>query len=101
MLFRTEEQGFAAAVSRIAYDNPFSPERIESERIALGDTFDDSGATWTPDGAHLQAQQFHRERPNVIRLRDLSWHLAHALRGRLEAERGHLNGAEVLLYEDL
>lgn len=101
MLFRPEEQSFAAAVSRIAYDNPFSPERIESERIALGDTFNDSGATWTPDGAHLQAQQFHRERPNVIRLRDLSWHLAHALRGRLDAERAHLNDAELLLYEDL
>ena len=61
MLFRDEERRFAAAVSRIAYDNPFAPERIESERVALGDGFSDSGAVWSPDGAHLTAQQFHRE----------------------------------------
>jgi hypothetical protein len=101
MLFRDEERHFAAAVARIAYDNPFAPERIESERIALGDAFNDSGPVWAPDGAHLTAQQFHRERPNVIRLRDLSWQLALALRGRLDDKRGELNDAELLLYEDL
>src|ERR1041384_273860 len=83
MLFREEERSFAAAVSRIAYDNPFSPERIKSERVALGDTFDESERVWSPDGAHLARQQFHRERPNVVRLRDLSWQLALSLRARL------------------
>ena len=101
MLFREEERSFAAAVSRIAYDNPFAPERIESERIALGDHFKDSGAVWTPDGAHLAAQQFHRERPNVIRLRDLSWQTALTLRARLDEKPGDLNAGELLLYEDL
>jgi transcriptional regulator with AAA-type ATPase domain len=101
MLFRNQERAFAAAISRIAYDNPFSPERIESERIALGDDFTDSGSAWTPDGAHLLAQQFHRERPNVIRLRDLSWHLALSLRSRLDEQRSQLNAEELLLYEDL
>jgi transcriptional regulator with AAA-type ATPase domain len=101
MLFRSEERRFAGAVSRIAYDNPFSPERIESERVALGADFTDSGAVWTPDGAQLVAQQFHRERPNVIRLRDLSWQLALALRLRLDEKRSELNAEELLLYEDL
>lgn len=101
MLFRSEERRFATAVSRIAYDNPFSPERIESERVALGSDFTDSGAVWTPDGAQLVTQQFHRERPNVIRLRDLSWHLALALRSRLDEQRSQLNAEELLLYEDL
>jgi hypothetical protein len=100
MLFREHERRFAAALSRIAYDNPFAPERIESERAALGDAFDASDAVWTPDGAHLTAQQFHRERPNVTRLRDLSWQLALELRKRLDAKRGALADAELLLYED-
>lgn len=101
MLFLETERRFAQAVSRIAYDNPFAPERIESERIALGDAFTDSGAAWSPDSAHLTAQQFHRERPNVILLRDMSWQLALSLRARLEKRRGELNDAELLLYEDL
>src|SRR4051812_40646108 len=101
MLFRDEERRFAEAVSRIAYDNPFAPERIESERVALGKAFHESGAVWTPGGAQLEAQQFHRERPNVIQLRDLSWQTALGLRARLDHERGQLNDAELLLYEDL
>jgi hypothetical protein len=101
MLFRPEERYFATAVSRIAYDNPFAPERIESERDALGAAFSESEQVWTPDGAHLAAEQFHRERPNVIRLRDLSWQLALALRTRLDAERSALSEADLGLYEDL
>lgn len=101
MLFSQEERRFASAISRVAYDNPFAPERIESERVALGDSFSDSGAVWTPDGAHLTAQQFHRERPNVIRLRDLSWQLAAALRTRLDQTPRELRDDELLLYEDL
>jgi transcriptional regulator with AAA-type ATPase domain len=100
MFFRDDERRFAAAVSRIAYDNPFAPERIESERSALGDAFDPSDAVWTPDGAHFSVHQFHRERPNVTRLRDLSWKLALTLRGRLEERRAALSDAERLLYED-
>ena len=101
MLFRDEERRFAAAVSRVAYDNPFAPERIESERVALGSAFSPSGPVWTPDGAHLSTQQFHRERPNVIALRDLSWQTAQALRARLDQHKADLNDAELLLYEDL
>jgi transcriptional regulator with AAA-type ATPase domain len=67
----------------------------------LGQAFTDSGAVWSPDGAHLAAQQFHRERPNVIQLRDLTWHSALALRARLDETRSDLSAAELLLYEDL
>ena len=54
MLFRDHERRFAAALARIAYDNPFAPERIESERVALGKEFTDAGSVWSPDGAHLE-----------------------------------------------
>lgn len=101
MLFRDEERRFARAVSRIAYDNPFSPERIESERDALGGAFSENAEVWSPDGAHLTSQQFHRERPNVIALRDLSWQTAQALRARLDSTRGDLSDADLMLYEDL
>src|SRR6478609_744123 len=101
MLFRPEERKFALAVSRIAYDNPFAPERIASERDALGDAFNEPDSVWTPDGAQLAAQQFHRERPNVIRLRDVSWQLALALRARLDESRASLNASDLALYEDV
>src|SRR4051812_29119279 len=101
MLFRPEERHFARAVSRIAYDNPFAPERIESERVALGREFTEGSPVWSPDGAQLERQGFHRERPNVVRLRDLSWHSALALRARLDGPRAELSADEVLLYEDL
>jgi hypothetical protein len=101
MLFRDEERRFAAAVSRIAYDNPFAPARIESERVALGSAFEQNDPVWTPDGAHLTAQQFHRERPNVIHLRDLSWQSALTLRARLDQKKSELNVEELRLYEDL
>jgi hypothetical protein len=101
MLFREPERRFAMAVSRVAYDNPFAPERIESERAALGPEFAESGPVWTPDGAHLSSHSYHRERPNVIRLRDLSWQHALALRARLDQKRSELRADELLLYEDL
>jgi hypothetical protein len=101
MLFRDEERRFAAAIARIAHDNPFSPARIESERAALGGDFMESGSVWSPDGAHLETRGFHRERPNVIRLRDLSWHVALEARKRLERGRSDSSTADLLLYEDL
>jgi hypothetical protein len=101
MLFRDQERRFAAAVARIAYDNPFSPERIESERVALGSDFTDTGDVWSPDGPQLEARGFHRERPNVMRLRDLSWQFAWELRKRLDEGRADLRAGDLELYEDL
>jgi len=101
MLFLPEERHFASAVSRIAYDNPFSPERIESERVALGRAFTETEPVWSPDGGQLEKQRFHRERPNVIQLRDRTWQTAAALRARLGTERAELQAGDLLLYEDL
>jgi hypothetical protein len=101
MLFRAEERRFASALSRIAYENPFAPERLASERLALRDEFTDAGSVWSPDGAHLQGQPFHPERPNVVRLRDLSWQHALTLRQRLEQHPTDVDPKDLELYEDL
>jgi transcriptional regulator with AAA-type ATPase domain len=101
MLFRAEERRFADAISRIAYENPFLAGRIEGERSALVGEFIDSGSVWSPDGGHLDSQPFHRERPNVIRLRDMSWQLALTLQGRLEREKASVSARDLGLYEDL
>ncbi|MES1178457.1 MAG: hypothetical protein ABUL62_29315 [Myxococcales bacterium] len=102
MLFRdVAERHFAEAVSRLAYDNPFAPERIESERVALGHGFTENSQVWSPDRAQSETQRFHRERPNVVQLRDMSWQTALAVRSRLTGPRADLTSAELLLYEDL
>ena len=41
-LFTPAERQFATAVGRLTHCNPFLPERIEWERVALGDDFDSS-----------------------------------------------------------
>ncbi len=45
-LFTSNEAGFADAVSRLIYANPFLPERIEAERDALAADFVHEGADW-------------------------------------------------------
>lgn len=45
-LFTVLEAGFADAVSRLIYANPFLPERIEAEREALEADFVREGAEW-------------------------------------------------------
>ena len=41
-----EEAAVLAAIAALAEGNPFLPERVESERIALRDGFAESGAVW-------------------------------------------------------
>src|SRR6188768_877067 len=101
MMFRPEERSFARAVSRIAHDNPFSPERIESERVALGEEFHGSEQVWSVGDAGLSPESFHRERPNVVRLRELTWQTALRVRARLDKQRGSPSAEDLLLYEDL
>ena len=62
MAFLTaEERGFAAAISRVVYANPFLPERTEGERAALGDD-------WTPTGPLWHARAELDTSPNLAKL---------------------------------
>jgi hypothetical protein len=99
MLFSANDRRFAAAVSRVAYANPFSPARLEAEREALGDEFSEE-ASWSAYRAHLDAGR-GPESANVTRLRDRSWRSALEARARLESGRAALGDKDLALYEDL
>ncbi len=93
-LMTTSERRIAQAIADLSYSNPFLPRRIELEREALGDAFDEHEPDWNqrPDIADLH--------PNLIALIDLTTKLAERLREKL------LKGAapsdeEAALYQDL
>src|SRR6058998_901238 len=75
MAFLTgSDRTLAEAISRLAYCNPFLPERIECERAALGPAFVAGGTLWHATGEPDPM-------PNVAALGKLS----EALAGRLPA----------------
>ncbi len=99
--FDSAERRFAEAIARLAYENPFSPARIEHERAALGAEFCETQPVWSADRAHVGPSSLYPERPNVARLRDLSWKAARRARERIVDQRGTLGERELALYEDL
>ena len=89
----SDERTLAEAISRLAYCNPFLPERIDAERQALGPEFIAGGTLWHALGAPAPA-------PNVAALRERSEALSERLAARLVA--GPRPPAEDLrLYEDV
>jgi transcriptional regulator with AAA-type ATPase domain len=94
MVFLTaEERGFAAAISRVVYANPFLPERIEGERAALGDE-------WTPTGPLWHARADLDTNPNLAKLGARVEALAGTLRQRL-GRGGRPSHDERALCEDV
>lgn len=95
MLFASDEEvRFAQAVSRLAFCNPFLPERIECERTALGDAFVVGDTVWSI------ATDLEGNRPNIGRLQVRVERITAALREKLVAGQ-HASAREVQLYEDL
>jgi transcriptional regulator with AAA-type ATPase domain len=88
-----DELAFARAVSRLAYANPFLPERIESERETLGPEFVAAGTLWD-SGAEPNSSA------NVTRLRERSDALVRQVADRLAAG-SRMEPDEVALHEDL
>jgi len=88
------ERAFLRAVSRLAYCNPFLPERIGCERAALGKEFVEGEPVWS-----LPVEQPERPRANVWRIVERLDPLAKHLRERLCG--GAKAGTEDLgLYQD-
>ncbi|HYN21103.1 MAG TPA: sigma 54-interacting transcriptional regulator [Thermoanaerobaculia bacterium] len=93
-LLSDREQDLLEAVSRLAYGNPFGPERIEWERQALGDEFVASDLVW-----HSRADSTN---PNVPRIAARAEELAGVLRERFAGARPAREQRELLgLYFDL
>jgi transcriptional regulator with AAA-type ATPase domain len=82
------------AVSRLAYCNPFLPERMELERAVLGEAFEEGEPVWSQ-----QVDDPDRPRPNV-------WRIAERLEPLLNELNAGLHGGaktrerDLVLYED-
>src|SRR5262249_61081524 len=70
------DRQLAEAISRLAYCNPFLPDRIEFERQALGDAFVPGGTLWHAAG-------LPEPPPNVGALRERAASLVERLAARL------------------
>ena len=92
-LLTETERSFVDDVSRLAYCNPFLPERIEYERQALGVEFVETGEVWhvgsDPDGRN----------PNVPKLNVRVEAVAEDLRAGLLTTR-RVGKKEARLYRD-
>src|SRR5687768_3276079 len=95
MIFASpQDRDFAAGIAKLAFCNPFLPERIDFERDSLGADFVPSDAVWN---YLAETGQFN---VNVARLGERADALAMATRERLAAgERG--TQQEMQLYEEL
>lgn len=88
------ESAVLAAVAALADGNPFLPERVESERSALGAEFVGSGAVWH---AEAELSGIH---PNLSKLGRVVEALAPRLRERL-AKGAKARRRELIHYEGL
>jgi transcriptional regulator with AAA-type ATPase domain len=81
------------SVSRLAYANPFLPERVECERAVLGAEFVESEPVWSYRAEHPEP------RANVWRVTRRLEPLLEDLRGRLAAG-ARAGEHDLVLYED-
>ncbi len=88
----SEQRRFLECVSRLAYCNPFTSERVKLEREALGDAYDASDLAWNLDP---RSEERHR---NVARL--LSEVEGVLKRARAPFLGGEAPPAERFLYMD-
>jgi transcriptional regulator with AAA-type ATPase domain len=87
------ERGLLEAVSRLAYANPFLPERVECERAVLGAEFVEGEPVWS-----YRAED-PEPRANVWRISARLEPLIEELRRRLERGARAAEG-DLVLYED-
>ncbi|HLY37117.1 MAG TPA: sigma 54-interacting transcriptional regulator [Candidatus Binatia bacterium] len=93
-IFTASEQAAASAIARLAYTNPFLPDRIECERQALGSDFVDAAPVWSiqPDAVE--------QNPNVGRLARRAADIVQDFRERTR-DGARPTDHEAALYEDV
>ena len=89
------ERSFLAAVSKLAYCNPFLPERIDWERAALGEEFVEGEPVWSQP-----VDEPERPRANVWKVVARLEKLCEALQQKLR-KGAHPQSEDLLLYEDV
>ncbi len=94
-LLTRDEHRFLEALSGLTFCNPFSPERIEWERQALGPLFREEGA-W-----HRNPETAISERPNVAAITARTAVLIAELPERFAARRDDIDAETATRYEDL
>lgn len=96
MIFTDSERIVAERIARLAYINPFLPERVELERLLLGRAF-----LPTPPVLHLEAGfaavGLH---PNIVQLQKLTTRLVEQARNRLMSS-SESSSTELELYGDV
>ena len=90
----SNEKQFLAAVSQLAYCNPFLPERARFEKAALGHEFVEGEPIWS-----FTVEDPERPRANVWRIAARTEPLVTELRRRLLAS-AKASDEELRLYED-
>lgn len=91
---RPAERSFLAAVSRLAYANPFLPDRVDAERDALGDQFVSSAPVWSASVADPEAVS-----PNIWRIVERLKPILEEIRERL-GQGAEASAEDLALYED-
>ncbi|MGA2185780.1 MAG: sigma 54-interacting transcriptional regulator [Bryobacteraceae bacterium] len=93
-IYSPVERRFLTAVARLAYSNPFLPERVEHERAALGREFVPGGPVWSASVTDPDA-----EFPNIARIHARLEPLIESIHGRLE-HASDMTGADLAIYEE-
>jgi transcriptional regulator with AAA-type ATPase domain len=93
-LFTEPERRIFSAVSKLAYANPFLPERIQFERAALGRDYVPSAPVWSASVSDPNAPS-----PNVARLHARLSPMIESTGRRIQATPG-ASGEERAIYED-
>ena len=92
-IFSDGERACAIALSKLTYCNPFTPDRIQYEREALGDEFVGDDVVWNAPA------NMEWERPNVPKVQKKVEWIAETARARLLAGQPATH-EDIELYED-